>query len=127
MSSLNLPPDFFDISIIHKTYKFYVLLHDVVSKFPKRERHSMGQDCEQTALHLLRLLFRANSQQGRQRLVLLHDIDTELKMLKTFVRLAFDIKAISDRQYLDLQAALQEIGKMLGGWIKQTQTETSAR
>ena len=87
----------------------------------------MGQDCEQTALQLLRLMFRANDQQGRQRLALLHEIDTELKMLKTFVRLAFDVKAVSDRQYLDLQAALQEIGKMLGGWIKQTQTETSAR
>jgi len=127
MSSLNLTPDFFDISIVHKTYKFYVLLHEMVGKFPKRERHSIGQDCEQTALQLLRLMFRANDQHGRQRLALLHEIDTELKMLKMFVRLAFDVKAVSDRQYLDLQASLQEIGKMLGGWIKQTQTETSAR
>ncbi len=99
----------------------------MVGKFPKRERHSTGQHCEQTALQLLRLMFQANDQHGRQRLTLLHEIDTELKLLKTFVRLAFDVKAISDRQYLDLQSALQEIGKMLGGWIKQTQTETSAR
>ena len=124
-SSLNLPPDFFDVSIIHKSYKFYVLLHEVVGKFPKRERHSMGQSCEQTALGLLKLLFRANSVYGRERLVLLTEVDTDLKVLKTFIRLAFDIQAINDRQYLNLQTSLQEIGKMLGGWIKQTKEETS--
>ena len=34
------------------------------------------------------------------------------------VRLAKDQKSLSTKAYLDLQAYLQEIGKMLGGWLK---------
>jgi tyrosine-protein phosphatase YwqE len=33
-----------------------------------------------------------------------------------------DIKAIDDKKYILIEANLDEIGRMLGGWIKSTKT-----
>jgi len=34
------------------------------------------------------------------------------------IRLAKDQKSLSTKAYIDLQANLQELGKMTGGWLK---------
>jgi hypothetical protein len=36
------------------------------------------------------------------------------------IRLAYETNALQDKHYLSLQQQLQEIGKMLGGWIRYT-------
>ena len=113
-------PMFGEISIIHKSYKFYLLLYSYTSLFPKKDRYTIGQKCEQLSLEFLELLFEANSTTGRQRLLLLKKLDNKLKVLKTMIRICFDIKAFDQRKYIHCEESLQEIGKMLGGWIKST-------
>lgn len=34
------------------------------------------------------------------------------------IRLAKDVQALDNKKYLQLEQALQEIGRMLGGWRK---------
>ena len=117
---------FGEISIIHKSYKFYLLLYSYTSLFPKKDRYALGQKSEVLTLDFLELLFEANSNKGRQRLVLLKKLDTKLKILKTMIRLCFDVKAFDQKKYIHCEESLQEIGKMLGGWIKSTQKENLA-
>ena len=45
---------------------------------------------------------------------------TSVDLLKILIRLAKDIQALDNKKYLQLETSLQEIGKMLGGWIKST-------
>lgn len=75
---------------------------------------------------MLTLLFSANAARGEARLMRLTEADTKLLVLKTLLRLAFDVHAINQHRYLRLQEALQEIGRMLGGWIKNTKQEHPA-
>ena len=44
-------------------------------------------------------------------------------MMKLFCRLAFDLKAMQEKYYIETEERLSEIGKMLGGWIKYTDTK----
>ena len=44
-------------------------------------------------------------------------VSADLDMLRVFLRLAFDVK-ILDQKYVAIQQALDEIGRMLGGWLK---------
>ena len=60
----------------------------------------------------------ANEKRSLEKLPLLEQVDVKLKILKTILRLCFDVKALDQKKYLFLQTDLQEIGKMLGGWIK---------
>lgn len=45
-------------------------------------------------------------------------INSQNETLKLLYRLAYETKIIETKDYLALESLLQEIGKMLGGWIK---------
>jgi len=117
---------FNEIPIIHKSYKFYLLLYSYTTLFPKKDRYTIGQRSEISTLEFLELLFEANASRTEQRLILLNKLDTKLRNLKTLVRLCFDVRAIDQGKYIKCQGRLQEIGKMLGGWIKSTKKENLA-
>lgn len=107
-----------DISIVHKTYKFYVRLYSCIKTFPKKDRFTLGQKCENTALEILELLFLANSKPNSKKIPVLADVDLKLKVLQTLIRICNDVRAIEQKTYISLEEPLEEIGRMLGGWIK---------
>ena len=43
---------------------------------------------------------------------------TKLDLLKFFLQIAWEIKSLDNKKYIKLSEKLDEIGKMLGGWIK---------
>lgn len=47
-----------------------------------------------------------------------------MDLLKFFLKLAWEIKALKDKEYLAISTPLTQGGKMLGGWSKQLQQET---
>lgn len=49
----------------------------------------------------------------------------KLDLLKVLLRLSKDTQAINDREYLELQEILAEIGRMLGGWIRSAKQDTA--
>jgi hypothetical protein len=112
-----------DAPIIIKTYKFYILLYVCTNIFPKKDRFTIGQKCENTTLELLELLFVANTKSDSRKTPFLLDIDVKLKILQTLIRICHDVQAIDQRKYLILQEALEEIGRMLGGWIKSLSSD----
>ena len=50
------------------------------------------------------------------------DIDTELEVFRSLVRLSFRLKFISIKKYEILSRKVNEVGRLLGGWIKQNKT-----
>lgn len=108
----------FDIPIFHKIYELYKLLHSYQNRIPKSERYTLWQKCENTALDLLEALIETSHLKGEERLNSLYIISNRLDLLKVLMRLANETRTIDNPQYLAIQAILQEIGKMIGGWIK---------
>lgn len=106
--------------IISKTYKFYLDLHLTVATIPKIDRFTLGVRCENVTLDILEKLYEANAKFGSERLFVLQLIDTRLKILQTLIKALYDVKAISDKKFLEHSEAALEIGRMLGGWIKDT-------
>ena len=45
----------------------------------------------------------------------------KLNVLRVFIRLLKDIKAIDIKKYVILESIIDEIGRMLGGWIRSLQ------
>lgn len=107
-----------DIPIFHKTYDLYKLLHSYYATIPKAQRYTLWSKCENTTLSLLEALIETEYHRGEERRGSLFKISHQLDLLKVFMRLAKETRAISQPQYLAVQVLLQEIGKMIGGWIK---------
>lgn len=86
--------------------------------FPKTKRYTLGQKIDDTAIDIFELIFKSGVVNKDRKLETLQNVSAKLDLLKMLIRLAKDQKAISTKAYLALQAYLQEIGKMLGGWLK---------
>ena len=107
-----------DIPIFHKIYDLYKLLHSYHGRIPKSERYTLWQKCENTTLTLLEALIETSHRQGEDRIHSLYIISNKLDLLKVLIRLAKETHTIDHQQYLEIQLIIQEIGKMVGGWIK---------
>jgi len=52
----------------------------------------------------------------------LKEASLKLNVLRVFVRLLKDIKAIDSKKYVTLETMVDEIGRMLGGWIRSSKS-----
>jgi len=107
-----------DIPIFHKIYDLYKLLHSYQSRIPKSDRYTIWQKCENTTLALLESLIETGRQKGTERAQTLCILSDKLDLLKVLIRLSKETRTIDTRQYMEVQTIIQEIGKMIGGWIK---------
>ena len=61
----------------------------------------------------------ASSMNKSDKLPVLISASHNLNLLRILIRLAKDTKIIDFKRYESLQNNIDEIGRMLGGWIKQ--------
>lgn len=102
--------------IVVAAYDLVLELYPTVRSFPKSQQYLLGRRIEETALEILLGLVAANT--VRNKLSRLPDVDQEVEKLRFLVRLSADLKFISARRYAALAERVDEIGRMLGGWIK---------
>ncbi|MCL5407000.1 MAG: diversity-generating retroelement protein Avd [Patescibacteria group bacterium] len=107
-----------DVPIVQKVYDFYRELYKLYPHIPKQDRYVLGERIQETILELFKDLILASHQGKHQKLETLSVASAKLDLLKNLLRLAEDVKAISTKRYLSLSENLQEIGRMLGGWIR---------
>ena len=107
---------FQNLPIFQKSYDAILWLYPTVNKFPKSQRFVLGQRIENTILRILEGIIDAN--QERNKLSYLKQTSVELDKLRILIRLSKDLRFISIRQYGFGAGKINEIGKMLGGWIK---------
>jgi len=105
-----------ELIIFKKSYDFCKWLFNHTNKFPKSHRFSIAVRIENGMLDFLRHITIANHRQ--KKLPLLRAADEELLALRINIRLSHDMKFISTSSYEYAAKQLEEIGKMLGGWIK---------
>lgn len=113
MDELNVP-------IFAKAYDLYKLLSSFRSTVPKHDRHGLWQRTEQQSLFVIESLFLAGQRNKDTKSVPLENASVQLNLLRVLVRLAKDTKAIDLKKYTQVQQIIDEIGRMLGGWIKST-------
>lgn len=109
-----------DIPIFKKLYELYKLIHLYRISIPKADRYTIWQRGEDTCLELLELVIGASLENKERKAAFLKKASTKLNLLRVFIRLAKDTKAIDQKKYLALQTLMDEIGRMLGGWLKST-------
>jgi 23S rRNA-intervening sequence protein len=109
-----------DIPILKKSYDLYKEFYGLRLTVPKQDRYVLWQKCENTLITVLEGILLASQQSKIEKLPTLERTSVKLNFLKVCVRLMKDVKALSPKAYILIEANLDEIGKMLGGWIKST-------
>lgn len=107
-----------DTPLIHHTYQLYRVLHEKSTTIPKSARYTLWQRVEESCLDALQGLIAVSYLPLASRREKVMAISSAVDMLRIFTRLANDTKIIDKKFYLSLQEQIDEIGRMLGGWLK---------
>ena len=109
-----------DLKIQQKTYDMILYADKCLKQFPNYEKHVMAADIRRTMYGLLRLIIRANKKYYKK--TTLEELDIELDSLRMQIRLAADpeLRYLPIKKYEHWSKLLNEIGRMLGGWMKST-------
>ena len=67
---------------------------------------------------VLEALFTASYLNKQEKLTYLKRASIKLDLLKSFLQISWEIKMLDNKKYAMLSLPLNEIGKMLGGWIR---------
>lgn len=109
-----------DIPIFKKSYDLYKDFYNLRLSVPKQDRYTLWQKCESLLIDVLEGIIFASQQSKLEKLPTLEKMSVKLNFLRVCIRLMKDVKAIDAKKYIIIEANLDEIGRMLGGWIKST-------
>jgi len=99
----------------------YKLWQDTVRRFPKDHRYTLGAKVTSLYIALLESIFLASTSNGQKKGQALETGVIKLDLLKFFLQVCWDSKALDTKKYSLLSEGTDKIGKMLGGWKKQAQ------
>jgi hypothetical protein len=105
-----------DLKIFAKAYDLILYLHREISGFPKSEKPVLGRRIYDSLLQILEYIIVANKEVDKN--PHLKRASSKLEKLRIFIRLAFDLRLINVKKYSFACQNIDEIGRMLGGWIK---------
>ena len=104
----------------------YKLWNGFQNHIPKKSRYTLGAKIDTRFLDTIELLFIARYLKREQKLPILQKAGTKLDLLKFFLQIAWELKTLDNKKYIALSEPLNEIGRMLGGWIRGIQNKTPA-
>lgn len=110
----------FDIPIFKKSYDLYKTFYGYRSVVPKQDRYTIWQRSESLILDILEGILLASQTPKNEKLPILEKTSMKLNFLRIFIRLMKETKVIDNKKYAVLQELIDEIGRMLGGWIRST-------
>ena len=108
-----------DIPIVNKSYELYKAFHGYRRLVPKSDRFTIYERSENLIIDTISLFLEAGYAKTNKS-VILEQASVKLNILRFLVRLMKETKVIDLKKYTLLQQIIDEIGRMLGGWIRSS-------
>ena len=105
--------------IFSRSYDLLRWLIPVTVKFPRQHRFVLAQAVQRTAFELEERLIEAGK--SMTPLNQLNAADVSLTKLRFYLRLCRDLELLKPGQYAHVSKMTDEIGRLLGGWIRRQQ------
>ena len=103
-----------------KVKKFILLIDDIVINYPKKD-YVIKDRLLNTCYDLLELIYRANYSNDKESYKF--DILTNISIIDFCLEESLDKKIISERKLFSITNSLNEITKMIYGWISENKTK----
>ncbi|MFH1252803.1 MAG: four helix bundle protein [Candidatus Uhrbacteria bacterium] len=85
----------------------------------------MGTKIDNAFTDCLELALLAGYTSKENKKIVVDKLSVKFDLLKFFIKLLWEIKAIDNNKMTMLSGKLSEIGKMIGGWLKDVQKRNS--
>ncbi len=108
---------------LEKAYQFVLWLVPTVDKFPRSQKFLLGDRIESAALDIIEGLVEATY--SRDANPVLARVSLSIEKLRLLLRLAMDLHHLDERRYEHGARSLDEIGRLVGGWMKTRDARTA--
>ncbi|MDF1785783.1 MAG: diversity-generating retroelement protein Avd [Verrucomicrobiales bacterium] len=105
-------------NVLSKLHDLLLYLIPQLSKFPRDQKFLLGDRIETRLLDVQERCLRAYY--SREKRVHLQEANLLLELVRHLVRLAHDMKFFSRQRYGVVSGKIDEVGRMIGGWLKRT-------
>ncbi len=87
-------------------------------KFPKDTRYTLGNKIGNLFLETIEHVIKASYTSKAEKEIFLKRASVNFDLLKFFLKMAWELQSLDNKKYIRLSEKLDEIGRMLGGWLK---------
>ncbi len=108
-----------DLKIKQKCEDMIIYAYTALRQYPRAEKYGLAADTKTAMYELLRLIVICNKKYYKK--TTLQEVDTQLDIIRSFVRMAYKMQYINFKKYELWTARLDEIGRMIGGWMQTCQ------
>ncbi len=105
-----------EIPAVTKLYDIILWLMPQVEKFPRDYKFTIGDRLINLLLDSLELIIESAYTKEKQQP--LRKCNLQIEKLRFLIRIAKDKKCLSINKYAYISKEINELGKMVGGWIK---------
>lgn len=105
---------------VQKAYDINLWLMGRIERFSRKYKFTLGDRLQQTAIDLALTLLEAAHARSKQRP--LYRANRLLDQLRLLIRMAHAVRLFSERQYRFIGEHNEELGRMIGGWLRSLQT-----
>ena len=109
-----------DIPILKKSFELFKTFHEYRKLVPKAERFTVYERSENIIIDIIEYFIEAGYGKNAYKALILEKASVKLNTLRFFVRLLKEIRSFDSKKYIVLQEMIDEIGRMLGGWIRSS-------
>lgn len=90
--------------------------YSALKQYPKSERYAMVAEIKSIMYTILKLEITAQKKYTKK--TTLQDLDIAVALLKSYIRISYDMRFLPLKKYDIWSEKVAEIGRMVGGWIK---------
>ena len=110
---------------VDKIEDMMVYAEPILQKYPKYARFNLVTDIVRCMDRMMEIAVEADKKYFKK--TTLQSLDVEVERMRRYVRISLRLKYISHRTYRLWSEKVNEIGKMVGGWIKANYEKENKR
>lgn len=104
--------------LIVKKIKDMIVYNNVMLKqFPKHEKYLLANKIRETGYEIFEAAVTINKKFHKK--TTFTDLNVKHELLRQFINLAYELKYIDAQKHRVSQTHVDEVGKMIGAWIKK--------
>lgn len=114
------------IPLLQKTKDLYLTWYRYYKSLPKEHRYTLGIKIDNLLSEIIEAMSGASFLVGQEKLPYIKLAIRKTDSIKIFLLILFETKSLDNKKYLNLSEKINEIGRMLGGWLGQIIKQNSS-
>lgn len=112
--------------LLQKLKDIYLLWHTYFKSLPKEYRFSLGLKIDNICIEAIEMISGALYVKKEEKTLYIKVAIRKTDTLKLLLLMLWETKSLDNKKYLAISEKIDEIGRMLGGWLGQTTKQNSS-